>query len=273
MKYTYRSRWGQYQLLDTCPPHRSVTPVPCSARESWTWRCLHILLKISWQRQQRCLLRAEIEVNQCCALPKHSCKALCTCWSYLIVPEIEVSELCVLWQYSYKVLCPGWSDLIPTGIEVSQRCFCVCTPGSFSAPTSLIWLYPRLRCTSAAHCPSTPPRISAPASPIWLYWCAPMSSLSLSICPSRPGDFFLRKICFFRIRDQYRVNRLLHPHFRADVQLNVCSLGCVIESSTLRSVVSACLSFDEPTNRWTGNRWTLSPVPTLAGEVVHRYRF
>ncbi len=27
-------------------PHRSVTPARC-ARESWTWRCLQILLKIS----------------------------------------------------------------------------------------------------------------------------------------------------------------------------------------------------------------------------------
>jgi hypothetical protein len=85
-------------------------------------------------------------------------------------------------------------------------------------------------------------RVSAP-------WCAPTSSLPFSICPSRPGDFFKRKICFFRIRDQYRVNRLLHPHFRADVQLNVCSLGWVIESSTLCSVASSCLSFAEPTNR------------------------
>jgi hypothetical protein len=42
---------------------------------------------------------------------------------------------------------------------------------------------------------------------------------------------------------------LLHPHFRAHVQLNVCSLGWVIESITLRSVASACLSFAEPTNR------------------------
>jgi hypothetical protein len=32
---------------DTCPPHRSVTPVPCYVRESWTWRCLQILLNIS----------------------------------------------------------------------------------------------------------------------------------------------------------------------------------------------------------------------------------
>ncbi len=63
-----------------------------------------------------------------------------------------------------------------------------------------------------------------------------------------------------RIRDQYRVNRrcLLHPHFRAHVQLNVCSLGWSIESNTLRSVASGCLSFAEPTNRWTG---TGEPVP------------
>ncbi len=32
-------------------------------------------------------------------------------------------------------------------------------------------------------------------------------------------------------------------------QLNVCSLGWVIESNTLRSVASACLSFAEPTNQ------------------------
>ena len=62
-------------------------------------------------------------------------------------------------------------------------------------------------------------RVSAP-------WCAPTSSLPFSICPSRRGDFFLCENLFFsRIRDQYRVNRrcLLHPHFRAHVQLNVCS--------------------------------------------------
>jgi hypothetical protein len=49
--------------------------------------------------------------------------------------------------------------------------------------------------------------------------CAPTSSLPFSICPSRKVIFFLWKICFFRIRDQYRVNRrcLLHPHFRAHV--------------------------------------------------------
>jgi hypothetical protein len=34
-------------------------------------------------------------------------------------------------------------------------------------------------------------RVSAP-------WCAPTSSLTFSICPSRPGDFFLGKICFFQ---------------------------------------------------------------------------
>jgi hypothetical protein len=47
--------------------------------------------------------------------------------------------------------------------------------------------------------------------------CVPTSSLPFSICP---------------------------------VQLNVCSLGWVIESNTLRSVTSACLSFAEPTNRY-----------------------
>ena len=49
-------------------------------------------------------------------------------------------------------------------------------------------------------------------------WCEPTSSLPLSICPLQ-GNFFCGKICFFRIRDQYRVNRrcLLHPHFRAHV--------------------------------------------------------
>jgi hypothetical protein len=35
-------------------------------------------------------------------------------------------------------------------------------------------------------------RVSAP-------WCAPTSSLSFSICPSRPGEIFLwGKICFFK---------------------------------------------------------------------------
>jgi hypothetical protein len=87
-------------------------------------------------------------------------------------------------------------------------------------------------------------RVSAP-------WCEPTSSLPFSIWPSRPGDFFCENLFFSRIRDQYRVNRrcLLHPHFRAHVQLKVCSLGWVIESNTLRSVASACLSFAEPTNR------------------------
>jgi hypothetical protein len=56
-------------------------------------------------------------------------------------------------------------------------------------------------------------------------WCVSTSSLSFSICPSRPGDFFVWGNLFFsRIRDQYRWNRqcLRHPHFRTHVQLNVC---------------------------------------------------
>jgi hypothetical protein len=87
-------------------------------------------------------------------------------------------------------------------------------------------------------------RVSAP-------WCVPTSSLPFSTCPSRPVIFFWEMFFLLRIRDQYRVNRrcLLHPHFRAHVQLNMCSLGWVIESITLRSVASACLSFAEPTNR------------------------
>ena len=50
-------------------------------------------------------------------------------------------------------------------------------------------------------------------------WCEPTSSLPFSICPSPEVIFFSGKICFFRIRDQYRVNRrcLLHPNFRAHV--------------------------------------------------------
>jgi hypothetical protein len=130
---------ANYSAVLDCPPHRSVTTAPCSARESWTWRWLQILLKISWQRQQ------------------------------------------------------GWLLL-----GVSQRLPCL------------------FRFVNLV------------------------------------GDFFLwGKICFFsRIRDQYL-------------------LGWVIESNTLRSVTSACLSLAEPTNRY---RWTLSPVPALAGEVVHRYR-
>ena len=40
-------------------------------------------------------------------------------------------------------------------------------------------------------------RVSAP-------WCTPTSSLSFSICPSRPSDFFYGKFVFLRIRDQYR---------------------------------------------------------------------
>jgi hypothetical protein len=89
------------------------------------------------------------------------------------------------------------------------------------------------------------------------------------VCANAFPDLFFLPILawkgffFLRIRDQYRVNRrcLLHPHFRVHGQLNVCSLGWVIESNTLRSVVSACLSFAEPTNRWTGT-----------GTPSHRYR-
>jgi hypothetical protein len=47
---------GEHQLWDTCPPYRSVTPASCCARERWTWRCLQILSKISWQSQQGRLL-------------------------------------------------------------------------------------------------------------------------------------------------------------------------------------------------------------------------
>jgi hypothetical protein len=88
-------------------------------------------------------------------------------------------------------------------------------------------------------------RVSAP-------WCAPTSSLPFSRIAHLPVIFFYAKICFFQeFATKYRVNRrcFLHPHFRAHVQLNVCSLGWVIESITLRSVASACLSFAEPTNR------------------------
>ncbi len=60
-----------------------------------------------------------------------------------------------------------------------------------------------------------------------------------------PGEFFSPP-------DQYRCHRrcLWHPHFTSHVQLNVCSLGWVIESNTLRSVTSVLLSFAEPGNRW-----------------------
>ena len=61
-------------------------------------------------------------------------------------------------------------------------------------------------------------------------WFAPTPSLPCSSCPSSVENFvFLR-----RIRDQYRVNRrcLLHPHFRAHVQLNVCSLGDRVQHSS-----------------------------------------
>ena len=61
-------------------------------------------------------------------------------------------------------------------------------------------------------------------------WVAPTPSLPCSSCPSSVENFvFLR-----RIRDQYRVNRrcLLHPHFRAHVQLNVCSLGDRVQHSS-----------------------------------------
>ncbi len=76
--------------------------------------------------------------------------------------------------------------------------------------------------------------------------------------------FGKKKIWIFFERKKIPVNRrcLLHPHLRTHVQLNVCSLGWVIEPNTLRSVASACLSFDEPTNRWT-----LSPVANLKGSV------
>ena len=93
---------------------------------------------------------------------------------------------------------------------------------------------------------------------VWSLVCANVFSESLS-CSSYPsfvsGKDFLENVFFLRIRDQknqYRVNRrcLLHPHFRAHVQLNVCSLGWVIESNTLRSVTSVSSSFPEPANQW-----------------------
>ncbi len=91
-------------------------------------------------------------------------------------------------------------------------------------------------------------RVSAP-------WCVPTSSVPFSICPSHPSDaFFCGKFVFCKNSRPIPVNRrfLLHPHFRAHMKLNVtvCSLGWVIESNTLRSLTSACLSFTEPTNRY-----------------------
>jgi hypothetical protein len=66
-------------------------------------------------------IEAEIEVSLRCALPQHSCKALCPGWSDAIVAEIEVSQCCALRQHFCKTLCPGIVDFIVAEIEVSQR--------------------------------------------------------------------------------------------------------------------------------------------------------
>jgi hypothetical protein len=62
------------------------------------------------------------------------------------------------------------------------------------------------------------------------------------------------KKTFFFLKEN-TVNRrcLLHPHFRVHVHLNVCSLGWVTGTGS------------------GSRRWSGSPVPALAGEVVHRY--
>jgi hypothetical protein len=59
------------------------------------------------------------------------------------------------------------------------------------------------------------------------------------------GEFFKR------IRDQYKWNVDVYYTLTSElmVQLNVCLLGWVIESITLRSVTSVSLSFPEP-GRW-----------------------
>jgi hypothetical protein len=62
-------------------------------------------------------------------------------------------------------------------------------------------------------------RVSAP-------WCAQRLPCLLDVPISPEVIFFVGENLFFsRIRDQYQVNRrcLLHPHFRAHVQMNVCS--------------------------------------------------
>ncbi len=65
------------------------------------------------------------------------------------------------------------------------------------------------------------------------------------------------------------------------LQLNVCSLGWVINSNTVRSVACVSLSFPESSNRWdrwkepptgTGSsRWRDPSVPVLAAGLAQRY--
>jgi hypothetical protein len=65
------------------------------------------------------------------------------------------------------------------------------------------------------------------------------------------------------------------------LQLNVCSLGWVINSNTVRSVVCVSLSFPESANRWdrwkdpptgTGSsRWRDPTVPVLDPGLTERY--
>jgi hypothetical protein len=65
------------------------------------------------------------------------------------------------------------------------------------------------------------------------------------------------------------------------LQPNVCSLGWVINSNTLRSVSCVSLSFPESDNRWdlwkespsgTGSRhWRDPVVPVLADGLAQRY--
>ena len=113
-------------------------------------------------------------------------------------------------------------------------------------------------------------------------WFVPTTSLSFSalpFCPSFEDPVVVRHF-FFENSRPIPVNHqcLLHPHFRSHVYLNVCSLGWVIESNTLRSVTGVSSSFSEPDDRWEGpshrsgsSRWRGSPVPFLDGEVTIRF--
>ncbi len=82
-------------------------------------------------------------------------------------------------------------------------------------------------------------------------WYAPTPSLPCWICPFKLL-VFRKWFCFKELVHQYRWNIDVYYTLTSELMLqrNVCSLGCVIESNTLRSesVTSVSLSFPEPAN-------------------------
>ncbi len=91
-------------------------------------------------------------------------------------------------------------------------------------------------------------------------------SLPCSSCPSSVSKFisvenFFSKGEFATNTGWNPVNHrcLVHPHFRAHVQLNVCSLGDRVQHSSFCGFCMLVICWtDQPVNRY---RWMISPVP------------